>query len=152
MSMTTFLEYAEAFEQAYATNDWSRLQRYFAEDAVYEIRVDADPPALFHGRDAVLAYFAWVTEHFDKRFAYRRLVPLDPPREIDGSVWLHGVGIYTMPDGARCHLVMEEEAVFAGERISRLVDYITPGGAAEVRAFRRRYPDTFPDEPIRRQA
>ena len=41
--------YADAFEQSYEDDDWSRIEQYFTEDAVYEGEPDA------RGRDAVLA-------------------------------------------------------------------------------------------------
>ena len=40
--------YAAAFEQTYEDDDWSRIEPFFAEGAVYE----GDPTA--HGRAAVL--------------------------------------------------------------------------------------------------
>lgn len=143
MVLERFADYAQAFEQAYATGDWVSLSPYFTEDAVYEIRMDGALAGEFRGRDAVLACLAWVTDHFDKCFASRRLVPLQPPTESQGRVRLHGVGLYRMPDGVCCHLVMEEHAQFRGERISRMVDNIFPGGVAEVAAVREQYPTAF---------
>jgi ketosteroid isomerase-like protein len=145
MSLERFAVYADAFERAYATGDWDALAPYFTEDAVYEIRMDGSTAGHYRGREAVFACLAWVTSHFDKRFASRRLVPLEPPQELGGRVRLHGTGVYTLPDGACCHLVMEEHAEFEGGRISRLTDNIFPGGIAEVDAIRRRYPGTFPE-------
>ena len=33
-----FMEYAAAFEQTYVDDDWSRLEPFFSEHAVYEVR------------------------------------------------------------------------------------------------------------------
>lgn len=147
MSLTRFADYAGAFEQAYAADDWAVLTPYFTEDAVYEVRLDGIEAAVYRGRPAVLEYLARITRVFDKRFASRRLVPFEPPSEKDGAVWLHGAALYTMPDGACCHLVMTEQVEFRGEGIVRLTDDIAPAGVAEVAAFQRRYPEVF-DEPI----
>ncbi len=45
--------YAEAFELSLADDDWTRLEQYFTEDAVY--RPDGTPDSDVTGRDAVLA-------------------------------------------------------------------------------------------------
>jgi hypothetical protein len=37
-AMKVFMDYAAAFEQTYIDDDWSRLTRYFSEDASYEVR------------------------------------------------------------------------------------------------------------------
>ncbi len=44
--------YAQAFEESYDDNDWSRIAQYFTEDAVYE----GDP-------DAQKAMGEWMTAH-----------------------------------------------------------------------------------------
>ena len=148
MSLQRFLEYAEAFEHAYASGQWQELASYFTDDAVYEIRMDDQAPVEYRGREAVLDYLASVTEGFDKRFASRKLLPFEAPREAEDGVWLYGAAVYTMADGARCHLVMEEQAIFSGERIARLVDYVTPGAVAEVQVIRQRYPEAFAGAPV----
>lgn len=147
MSLSRFSAYAEAFERAYAADAWADLGPYFTDDAAYEIRMDGVSVATYRGRDAVLGYLARVTRAFDKRFASRRLVPFEPPCEGTDGVRLHGVALYTMPDGGCCHLVMEEHARFQGDRIAQLTDNIFPGGVAELQAIRARYPETF-TEPM----
>ena len=37
-AMTQFFEYAQDFEKTFVDDDWSRLERYFEPDAVYEVR------------------------------------------------------------------------------------------------------------------
>ncbi|MEJ2088255.1 MAG: hypothetical protein P8Y69_07240, partial [Gammaproteobacteria bacterium] len=55
-----YLAYADAFEQSYEDDDWSRIEQYFTEDAVY----DGDPPA--EGRAAVLAKLKGGVDTFDR--------------------------------------------------------------------------------------
>jgi hypothetical protein len=45
-----YREYAQAFEDAYADDDWSRLEAYFTEDAVYD--GGEGPDAVARGRGA----------------------------------------------------------------------------------------------------
>jgi hypothetical protein len=37
-AIEVFMDYAAAFEQTYVDDDWKRLEKYFAKDAVYEVR------------------------------------------------------------------------------------------------------------------
>ena len=41
-ALARFQQYAEAFEEVFESDDWSHLEPYFTEDAVYEIH--AAPP------------------------------------------------------------------------------------------------------------
>ena len=47
-----FMEYAAAFEETYKDDDWSRLGRYFTDDAVYEVRSETFAATL-RGPDAI---------------------------------------------------------------------------------------------------
>ena len=60
-----YLAYADAFEESYADDDWSRLEQYFTPGAIYQ----GDPPA--HGRDAVLAKLKTGVDNFDRRMDSR---------------------------------------------------------------------------------
>jgi ketosteroid isomerase-like protein len=66
-----FAAYAAAFEKAFESDDWSLVEPFFSEDAVYD--VDLDPPmgGRFEGRPAILAYFKQVLDRFDRRFESR---------------------------------------------------------------------------------
>ncbi len=141
-----FVRYAAEFEHAYASRDFARLAPFFTEDAEYEIHAPGLPTQVHRGRDAVLDYLEWVTEHFDQRFASREIVRLAGPTPVEDGVEVHGMALYTLDEGERCHLTMTERAVFEGGRISRLVDTITPGGACEIRWIVERHPERFPQE------
>ncbi len=47
-----FLEYATAFEQTFADDDWARLKPYFAADAVYAVTGEAPLGGRWEGRKA----------------------------------------------------------------------------------------------------
>ncbi len=138
-----FLEYAAAFERAYASRDFAALAPFFSVDACYEIHAEGEPVRRHAGRDAVLGYLAWVTEHFDGRFAERRLVHLDGPHVRGNAVETHGLALYRLASGACCHLPMTETAHFRGDVIERLVDRLSPGASHEMRFFVLGHPELF---------
>ena len=63
--------YAEAFEESLADDDWSRLEQYFTDDAVY--RPDGTPASDVTGRDAVLARLKGGVDQFDRRMDSREI-------------------------------------------------------------------------------
>jgi hypothetical protein len=111
--------YAEAFEQSYVDDDWSRIGPFFAEDAVYE----GDPDA--RGRDQVLAKLKSGVDSFDRRMDSRTPDFQTPTVEGD-TLSMKWKVTYTkagLPD-----LVISgvETAVFAGDRIALLRDTFDP--------------------------
>ncbi len=140
-----FLEYASEFERAYVSRDFSSLEPFFSEDACYEVHTEGEPVRRHVGRARVLEYLAWVTEHFDRRFAARKLVRVDGPhvRAGEREIETHGVAVYSLPSGECCHLPMTETAYFRGEVMERLVDRLSPGASHEMRYFILRHPELF---------
>ncbi len=56
MSLTAqFVAYAAAFEKAYVSDDWSLVEPFFTEEAVYEVALDPPMGGCFEGRAAILA-------------------------------------------------------------------------------------------------
>jgi len=122
-SIPRFAAYAAAFEQAFASDDWSHVEPFFAEDAVYEVKNLAPPlGGCFEGRAAVLACFRSVLDGFDRRFASREVELVEGPREEGGAVWLRGRARYCAEGVPELVFELEETAHFAGERIRRLED------------------------------
>ena len=117
-----FMTYAAAFEKAYESNDWSIVEPFFHEDAVYEVGLPAPFGGVFEGRDAILAYFDRVLNGFDRRFATRTVSLLDGPSEKEGSVWILGRAAYTAEGVPDLVFDLEELATFDGDRIRRLED------------------------------
>jgi len=132
-----FVQYAAAFEEAYKSNDWSLLEPYFTEDAVYEVRLPAPLGGRFEGRDAILAYFPQVLDGFDRRFASREVSLVEGPREENDSVWLRGGARYTAPGLPDLYFELEETAAFSGERIRRLEDRYDAANASVMADYLR---------------
>ena len=85
-----FVKYAAAFEEAYASDDWSLVAPFFTDDAVYEAQLPEPLGGRFEGRAAILGYFQFVLDNFDRRFASREIGLISGPREEGDSVWLRG--------------------------------------------------------------
>lgn len=115
-----YCEYAQAFEEAYEDDDWSRLEAYFTEDAVYD--GGEGPDAAVGGRAALLARLKSGVDAFDRRFDTRQLRFVDTPREDSGRVfvkWELRCAKSGLPE-----LVISgaETAEFEGDRIKLLRD------------------------------
>jgi hypothetical protein len=117
-----FAAYAAAFEKAYASDDWSLVEPFFTEDAVYEAGLPDLLGGRIEGRDAILGYFKRVLDGFDRRFVSRAVVLLDGPRADGDAVWLRGRADYTSAIAPDLSFELEEIATFAGDRIRRLED------------------------------
>jgi hypothetical protein len=111
--------YADAFEESYVDDDWSRIAPFFAEQAVYE----GDPDA--RGRDAVLAKLKNGVDGFDRRMD-SRTPDFETPSVEGDTLTMRWKVTYTksgLPD-----LVISgvETAVFEGDQIALLRDSFDP--------------------------
>jgi hypothetical protein len=138
-----FLAYAAAFEEAYATEDWSKLDPFFTADAVYT------PLSAFgadiKGREAIKAALAQMCKSFDKRFASRTVELLAGPEMRDGAVWLRWKGIYTLDGAPPLHMIGEETAAFDGDRIRHLSDTMDDAEARKIQAYVSAHGDKLKD-------
>jgi hypothetical protein len=112
--------YADAFEESYRDDDWSRIARYFTENAVYEGNPDA------HGRDAVLAKLKAGVDGFDRRMD-SRTPDFQTPRVDGDTLTMKWAVTYTKAGCPDLVLRGKEIAVFEGDRIARLRDEFDPG-------------------------
>lgn len=111
--------YADAFEESFVDDDWSRVAPFFAKHAVYE----GDPDA--RGRDAVLAKLKNGVDGFDRRMDSRTPDFQTPSVEGD-TLTMKWKVTYTksgLPDLVISGL---ETAVFEGDQIALLRDSFDP--------------------------
>lgn len=81
-ALQVFMDYAAAFEETYADDDWSRLTRFFPEDTTYEVR--GGPLACkIAGRDEVFAGLKKSLDGLDRRCTDRKLELTDGPNTVD---------------------------------------------------------------------
>jgi ketosteroid isomerase-like protein len=136
-----FAAYAAAFEKAFENDDWSLLEPFFSEDAVYDAALDPPIGARLEGRDAILAYFKSVVDRFDRRFQSRELALLEGPRESGDSVWIRGSATYRSAGVPPFVLELEETATFDGDRIRLLEDRYSPAIKKSLAAWLEQYAD-----------
>jgi hypothetical protein len=111
--------YADAFEQSYEDDDWSRIEQYFTADAVYE----GDPDA--EGRDAVLAKLKGGVDSFDRNMDSR--TPDFHTPMVDGNTLeMKWTVTYTKAGAPDLSISGKEIAIFDGDRIARLRDDFDP--------------------------
>ncbi len=112
--------YADAFEESYVDDDWSRIEPFFTENAVYE-----GEPQDARGREAVLAKLKNGVDGFDRRMDTRS--PDFETPAVDGdTLTMKWTVTYTkagLPDLAISGV---ETAVFEGDRIALLRDVFDP--------------------------
>lgn len=77
-----FMDYAAAFEQTYADDDWSRLTQFFSEDASYQVR--GGPLACeMSGRDAIFVGLKKSIDGLDRRCSERQIELTDGPNVVE---------------------------------------------------------------------
>jgi len=111
--------YAQAFEESYEDDDWSRIAQYFTKGAVYE----GDPAA--EGRDAVLGKLKGGVDAFDRRMDSRSPDFQTPTVEGDTLTMKWSV-TYTKKGCPDLTISGREIAIFEGDRIARLRDDFDP--------------------------
>ena len=133
-TLERYREYYEAFEVAYDTDDWSVVEPFFHEDAVYEVTGSAALAGSTSGRDAVMARFKAGLDGLDRRFPIKREIEIleDQVEARDEYVKIPGRVHYQIPGAPELLLHMTEEAWFEGDRIRRLVDTIPEEEAAKM--------------------
>ena len=112
--------YADAFEQSYEDDDWTRLEAYFTEDATY----DSGPEAA-HGRAAVLAKLEAGVNAFDRRLD-RRIPQFQSPTVDGDTLTMSWTVVYEKAGCPDLSISGVETAVFEGDRIALLRDVFDP--------------------------
>ena len=136
MSMTAhFAAYAAAFEKAYVSDDWSLVEPFFTEEAVYEVALEPPMGGCFEGRAAILAYFKEILDQFDRRFENREIALLEGPKEDGESAWIRGNATYRAKGVPDFVLELEETVYFEGDRIRRLEDHYEPEMKQRIAAY-----------------
>lgn len=123
-----FLEYADAFEQVYETNNWQQLAQYFTDNASYDSG-DGSVPA--EGRPAVLAKLEGAVDGLDRLMDSRSLT-FDPPGIDVDTVSVGWTVHYTKAGADDLQVHGTEFARFEGDRSAQLWDVFKPGAIEAV--------------------
>ena len=121
---SVYQAYAEAFEESYVDDDWSRIEPFFTEDSVYE-----DDPADAVGRAAVLAKLKGGVDGFDRQMD-SRTPNFQTPTVSGDTLTMNWQVTYTKAGCPDLVISGQEIAVFAGEQIARLSDVMDPDALA----------------------
>ncbi len=111
--------YADAFEESYIDDDWSRIEEFFTENAVYEGNPDAE------GRDAVLAKLKGGLDSFDRNMD-SRTPDFQTPTVKGNELTMKWAVVYTKSGAPDLMIRGSETAIFEGDRIARLRDDFDP--------------------------
>jgi len=133
--MGPYLTYVVAWEQAYASDDWSLLTPYFTEDAIYEIEGSDKLAGRHAGRATVLGFFKNITTQFDKRFDRREIVVLGVFPVGDDKMRMTWIARYHLSGVPPLEITGEELAIFAGHRIAHLYHRLASGTGEIVGTF-----------------
>ena len=134
-----FVNYAAAFEKAYASDDWLLVAPFFSDDAVYEAQLPVPLGGRFEGRAAILGYFKFVLDNFDRRFASREIGLISGPREAGDSVLLRGFARYTAAGVPDLYFELDIHVAFDGDRIRSMEDSYDAATIAELQTYLRDY-------------
>jgi len=121
-----FLEYAEAFDRAVETGDWSAIRSFFTEDAVFESLANPPLDGIARGREAIIERFVTTVEAFDDRFDTRGLKFLEGPEERSGAITARFEARYGTEGAPDLVFTGSMRAEFEGDRMKLLRDTIPP--------------------------
>ena len=132
-----FESFAADFELALNDDNWSRLKKYFTEDATY--KNVGDPGSECEGPDAILSYLKADVNNFDRKFDSRSLVALTPVK-VTGNrlsrLWQTTFILKETPG-----LIVEGEAryQFHGELIKAIEEELSPGSLQKLSKWMQYY-------------
>ena len=120
--IATFLRYADAFERAYASDNWEEVREFFAEEAVYEVEGGGPMAGIWKGRDLIVAHLMESVNQFDRTYDSRALSVTSGPEMRNGGVHVGWRAAYTKAGRPDVVVDGEEEAWFRDGKIIRLKD------------------------------
>jgi hypothetical protein len=136
--LESFLAYAQDFETTYDDDDWSRLERHFAPDAVYEVRNIAFACRL-EGVPAILRGLKKSLDGFDRRLAKRTIGVADGPAVEGDTIAIGWTATYGAPGAPPFVLRGRSTARYRDGVIVELIDEYPDGMDADAAAWIGRY-------------
>jgi hypothetical protein len=122
-NLKRFEEYAAAFEETYADDNWTRLEQYFTEDAVY---LPGDGTEAV-GRSKVLEALRNSVNGLDRNFDSRALGDGPTPTE-DGNVVTLIWSLILKKEGVPDLVLSGRELLtYSGDAIQRMEDIFDEG-------------------------
>jgi ketosteroid isomerase-like protein len=137
--INTFEDFAADFEAAVEDDDWSRLEKYLAEDATY-LNVGG-PESKCEGRDEILAYFKDDVTNSDRRFDTRTLIALTPPTAEGNHLSRQWRCTYTLAGAPDLMVDGEARYVFEGNLIKEIEEELTAVSMQKLGEWMQKYGD-----------
>jgi hypothetical protein len=142
-AMTTripFLAYARDFEIAYATDQWSLVERHFAPNAVHRALGEGPLACDDRGRDAVIAGLRRSVETVDRRFDARIPEIVDGPTRRDDGLWMRWRLSFRRAGLPPLELEGEHVAVFGADgKIARIDETLLDGADRRAAEYLARH-------------
>jgi len=120
-AMEKFREYAADFEKTFHDDDWPRLRKYFADDAVYEVRSTVFGCRLV-GPDAIFHAIKKSLDGFDRRFASREITIVSVSDATEDGFEIAWVVTYTKEDAPPFRLRGSTRVSYESGRIVQMAD------------------------------
>lgn len=125
-----FADYVIDFERSYEDDDWSRIERYFAPDAVYEVR-NSSFDCRLEGPRSIIEGFKCSLDGFDRQLR-RSLRIQEGPHERDNLVTFVWVGRYTRPGAPPLVISARQSARYRDGLIIELCDEYLPDSGDRI--------------------
>jgi len=136
-----FYDYLADFEKTVDDDRWSRLERYFTENAVYQTYGRAGRRT--EGRDAIFRRLRRELDAFDRRCKWRRVTTIGDP-ELDGNRVLRNWVATFHIDGAPDLMIEGSERItFDGDRIAVLEEEASETAERYLLAWMKLNPHAF---------
>ena len=129
-----FMAYARDFEATYADDDWSRLEKYFADDAVYEVK-NVSYACRLVGPEAIFTGIKKSLDNFDRPMDRRKIDVLAPPRVDGDRLEIDWAVTYTLGDAPQVRVEATSAVVVGDGRITHLEDAYVDGQEEALRAW-----------------
>ena len=136
-----FTAYEADYEKTIADDRWSRLEKYFTEDAVYQTYGSAGRRT--KGRDKIFRRMRGELDSFARRCQTRRVMTTSGP-EVDGNRVLRSWVVTFHIDGAADLMVEGSERItFVGDRIAMLEEEPSEMAERHLLAWVKLNPQVF---------
>lgn len=133
--MPQFLAYAQDFEKTFDDDDWTRIEPYFASDAVYEVR-NTSFACRLEGPAAIVRGIRRSLDGFDRRLPKRVLGLTAPPTITEDSVAFTWTATYSTAVGGPPLVLRGRSALrYRDGLLIELVDEYPDGMDAEAAAW-----------------
>lgn len=134
--LQAFMAYAGDFERTYLDDDWTRLRRYFTDDAVYEVEAETFGCSL-QGPAAIFAGIRKSLDGFDRRFETRDIAVVDGPVAAGDELRVGWTVTYGRAGVPSFVLRGRSTVRFRDDLIARLTDSYDPAAERELAEWRR---------------